>query len=296
MRFILTIVVLNIAVGAVSWGWRNTVAVVDFVQEVKFRVRGIRTERVGRLQTLVYDRCVEGKYCRCVALVHGLGDVAYTWGNTMLAAPPGTRVLAPNMPGTEGSPKPKTPGLWRIPAMAGSLKAALETQKECSSWTVAGNSLGGWTSSWLALRWPEGVSKLVLVGSAGLKDPTGLSRESAKTLAEPTVAALKDFSRRAYHKERSVPERIWPDLLARIVRRGTYEIASNIDEDDFLDGKLAALEMPVTVIWGESDRIIPPAQAARFKQQIPHAKVVIEEECGHLPQKECPDSLLRELY
>lgn len=296
MRLVFTLVSLNIVLGAATWCWRNTVAVLDFAQTVRLRAGGVRTVSLGPLESLLYDRCAEGAPCRCVALIHGLGDFAPTWGKAMLSAPEGVRVYAPNMPGTEGSPRPSRPELWRIPAMAGTLESALRSEPRCRSWTLAGNSLGGWSASWLALNWPDGVEKLVLLDSAGLKDPSGVSRESAKALAEPTIEGLKEFSRRAYHNSRSIPERIWPEALARIVRRGTYEIATNVADEDFLDGRLAALKMPVTVIWGESDRIIPPAQAERFKAEIPQAKLVLEPNCGHLPQKECPGSLLAEIY
>ena len=296
MRRVYILVALNIMVGAGAWAYDNTLTVVDTISIIKLRLQGVRTIRTGPLESLLVDNCQARVTCHCVALVHGLGDTAMTWSDTLLAAPDGFRVYAPNMPGTEGSPRPNSPDHWRVSAQAGVLQSVLSNVKGCESWTVAGNSLGGWTSSWLSLKWPQGVEKLVLVNSAGLKDSTGASRRAAEVLAQPTIASLKEFGKLAYHKERPAPERIWPDLLARILKRGTFEIASALKEDDFLDGRLGALQMPVTVLWGESDGVIPPGQAFRFKAEIPHAKIVMEKNCGHLPQKECPASLLAEIY
>ncbi|PCI40240.1 MAG: hypothetical protein COB53_01795 [Elusimicrobia bacterium] len=296
MKRVYILVVLNIIVGACTWAFNETLTVMDTVEMIKLRLHGVQTLHTETLDILVRDRCERGRPCRCVALVHGLGDNNKTWGNALLATPKGVRVYAPNMPGTEGSQRPDSPAGWKIPAQSNVLQSVLSGVEGCPSWTVAGNSLGGWTASWLALHWPEGVQKLVLVNSAGLTDSTGSSDLAAKTLASPTIESLKKFTKLAFHQERSIPERVWPDVLGRILRRGTYEIASAITQEDFLDGRLGALKMPVTILWGKSDGVIPLAQAAHFKSEIEHASVVIVENCGHLPQKECPAALIAEIY
>jgi pimeloyl-ACP methyl ester carboxylesterase len=47
------------------------------------------------------------------------------------------------------------------------------------------------------------------------------------------------------------------------------------------------------VIWGEHDKILPPAYAAEFQKLIPGARVDIVRECGHLPHNEKPEEFAR---
>ena len=178
---------------------------------------------------LAYEKngCRTGKPCRCVALIHGLGDSAMTWDKMLLdarAGRPGLRLFAPDMPGADGSAVPSDPAGWAIRAQARTLRTALESR--CPGWTVAGNSLGGWTSLWLALDWPAGVHDLVLVDSAGIEDPSGRQVESARVLADPTLPLLKEFSRRARYRDREIPERAWIAALASIKGRHTFELVA----------------------------------------------------------------------
>jgi pimeloyl-ACP methyl ester carboxylesterase len=56
-----------------------------------------------------------------------------------------------------------------------------------------------------------------------------------------------------------------------------------------LKDKLQMIDVPVLIIWGENDRIIPVKNAYRFKNDIPHAEQMILPECGHIPHQEKPD-------
>ena len=50
-----------------------------------------------------------------------------------------------------------------------------------------------------------------------------------------------------------------------------------------------AIKVPVTVIWGESDRLCVPSGAAQLAELLPHAKVTMLPGVGHTPQVEAPD-------
>jgi pimeloyl-ACP methyl ester carboxylesterase len=52
--------------------------------------------------------------------------------------------------------------------------------------------------------------------------------------------------------------------------------------------RLKALNLPTLVLWGGSDRLIPPATAQRFAADIRGAKVVVFDGLGHVPQEEDP--------
>ncbi len=53
---------------------------------------------------------------------------------------------------------------------------------------------------------------------------------------------------------------------------------------------LSTLTMPVLIVWGRHDRVIPVEVAQRFQKAIPHARYRVLENAGHLPHEECPDA------
>ncbi|MDE2143276.1 MAG: alpha/beta hydrolase [Elusimicrobia bacterium] len=206
----------------------------------------------------------------------------------------GLRLLAPDMPGSGGSQPPADAAGWAVRAQARALRPALESR--CARWTVAGNSLGGWMSLWLAMDWPSGVDGLVLLDAAGIDDPSGRQEASARVLAEPTLPLLKEFSRRARYRDREVPERAWVSALAAIKGRHTYELVHGLRRDELLDSRLSSLHAPTTIIWGDADGIIPISVGARMHRLIRGSRYEVARRCGHLPQQECPEVVARAIF
>jgi pimeloyl-ACP methyl ester carboxylesterase len=270
------------------------------LQKLALRRGGVARVQAGSLAAYEKDLCEPAKPCRCVALIHGLGDSALTWDNVLLgrggAAPPpvGYRLLAVELPGSEGSAAPSSPDGYRIPALADAVRASLEPR--CPEWTVAGNSLGGWVAAWLAVQWPQGVRRLILINAAGLADPTGVELETARVLEAPTVATLKAFMLRAYHTPRWIPERAWPSAVASIRARPAAAIVAALREEDLLDRRAREIRAPTRVLWGASDRAIPEAVGRGFARLIPGARFELLPKCGHLPQRECPAAVTAALY
>ena len=210
---------------------------------------GVHRVVAGPLLAYEKSTCRPGAPCRCVALVHGMGDSAMTWDKTMLGSdgaslpPEGTLLLAVDMPGTDRSAPAADYG---IRAQSRVLRAALETR--CPEWTVAGNSLGGWISGWLAVDWPQGVRHLVLVNAAGLTDPSDLALKAARLLADPTIPEMKAFNIKAYGKPRPVPERAWPAVIASIRARPTRAILAALKLEDVLDARLKDVKADTTIL------------------------------------------------
>jgi pimeloyl-ACP methyl ester carboxylesterase len=267
------------------------------LRRLALRRGGAQRVAAGSLLAYEMNACRPGAPCRCVALVHGMGDSAMTWDKTMLGAggatvpPEGTYLLAVDMPGTDGSAPAEDYG---IRAQARVLRAALETR--CPEWTVAGNSLGGWISGWLAVDWPQGVRRLVLVNAAGLSDPSDLALEAAKLLAEPTIPEMKVFNAKAYAKPRPVPERAWPAAVASIRARPTRAILAALRREDVLDARLKDVKADTTILWGSADGVLPAEFAERFRKGVRGSRVERVPACGHLPQQECPESVSRALF
>ena len=254
---------------------------------------GVRGVVLGPLLAYEKNGCREGAPCRCVALVHGLGDSAMTWDKILLDAvpPEGTLMLAVDLPGTDGSPSATAYG---IRAQARVLRSAL--QSRCPRWTVAGNSLGGWIAGWLAVDWPDGVERLVLVNAAGLSDLSGLGLEAVRTLSEPTAEGMKLFSARAYANPLTVPDRVWPAVASSIRARPVRAIVAALKAEDLLDARLKDIEAETVIVWGSADRVLPAEFAERFNRGLRGARLKRIPGCGHLPQQECPESVRHALF
>lgn len=281
--------------GLSAWAYFRPLDAHDLALRARLWVGGVRRAKLGELEALVRDSCGRGQECRCAALIHGLGDSAETWSEILLDAPAapfpkGVRAYAVDLPGTGGSKPPLGPEGYGVRALAGSVRASLEQARPvCSKWTVAGNSLGGWIAAWLALDWPQGVGKLVLLSSAGLNDPSGISERTARTLADPDPGNLKEFIRKASFRPGAVPERALAQLAERLRKRPTRAMVLALREEDFLESRLAGIKPRTVILWGDADGLIPPSQGEKLHAGIPASSFELVARCGHLPQKECPD-------
>lgn len=243
------------------------------------------------------DRVSKSRPCLCVAMLHGTGDQALTFKKLFEVPPEGwlqkqtyrpLRLYAVDLPGSGESPAPPNADGYGPRAQAGALKQALE--QWCPSWMLVGNSRGGWVASWLALDWPAGVERLVLLGSAGLKT----QREEASDLfSDPTsledaVAKLQEFQRRAYHAPAQHPRSFWEAAGRQWLAMPLKAQRESTRDEDFLDGRLPSIKAPTLVLWGKSDRILSAENGRRFRALIPGSIWREVADCGHLPQKECP--------
>ncbi|MDW8270309.1 MAG: alpha/beta hydrolase, partial [Anaerolineae bacterium] len=57
--------------------------------------------------------------------------------------------------------------------------------------------------------------------------------------------------------------------------------------------RLAELTLPVLVITGDDDRLVPTADSIRLAEELPQATLVVIPACGHVPQEECPEATLK---
>jgi pimeloyl-ACP methyl ester carboxylesterase len=158
---------------------------------------------------------------------------------------------------------------------------------------LAGNSMGAWIAMLYANKHPERVSRLLLIDGGALK------YEHAFTMLTPKT---REEARRAFDAVLDPasprPPAFVLDDLVRVTNRGTIArlMAAEAEIPDYiLDGKLGDFPVPVDIVWGASDRLVPLDYARRLEAQLPAARLTIIEHCGHAPQIECPGKLLQAL-
>jgi pimeloyl-ACP methyl ester carboxylesterase len=59
--------------------------------------------------------------------------------------------------------------------------------------------------------------------------------------------------------------------------------------------RLAELDLPVLVVTGDDDRIVPTSDSIQLAGDIPGAELVVFQSCGHVPQEECPEAFLEKV-
>jgi pimeloyl-ACP methyl ester carboxylesterase len=244
-------------------------------------LRPARTEThsLGPVQLTVQDR----DRTRPFLLLHGGGGVATMTGFAdLLAERTHSRVLLPTHPGFNGTPKPD--GLTTVTELAQVYVDLLE-QLDLTDVTVIGNSFGGWLAAEIALLNSPRVSGAVLIDGIGIE----VEGHPLTDVSGLTPAEIRAFS---FHDPGKAPVPPGggtgpsPDVLALISYTGPTMA------DPTLAERLGGLDLPVQVVWGESDRIADPEYGKAYAAAIPLSTFTLLPRTGHLPQVETPEELL----
>jgi pimeloyl-ACP methyl ester carboxylesterase len=162
---------------------------------------------------------------------------------------------------------------------------------------LVGTSLGGAMSMNLAAQNAERIRALVLIAPAGAAAPRTFYEELERAMSVRTVADARALTRRLFHKA-PVGMLLFASQLKRM-----YEIPPV--KAAFADARelsavppevLARLTMPVLLLWGTSERILPQDSLDYFRRHLPpHSRVEVVDGFGHVPQMERPQELLSRL-
>jgi pimeloyl-ACP methyl ester carboxylesterase len=163
---------------------------------------------------------------------------------------------------------------------------------------AVGQSLGGPVSVALAERHPDAVRGLVIMDSASQTKYVELPLTATIARAPVIGPALKqitpdsvirDEQAKAFHEGFEVPDEFVEDVKAMTFTAFTdsYEGGRDYTSARHLNDRIAATDLPVTVIFGADDRIVNPDSVEDYRG-IPGAKVVVMPGIGHTPQMERP--------
>jgi pimeloyl-ACP methyl ester carboxylesterase len=160
---------------------------------------------------------------------------------------------------------------------------------------LVGASMGGAAAIDFALTYPEAVSQLVLLDSAGfakapalakflvpplstwatnfLSSPKVRQQVSLKAYFDPSFVTADAECCAALHLQMSE----WSLALAAFTRSGGY---------GFLSDRISEIAAPTKILWGRHDRILGTKDAAKFEQTVKRSKLYWIENCGHVPHLE----------
>jgi pimeloyl-ACP methyl ester carboxylesterase len=287
-----TIVVIALLVTALAgFVHARPIAVFETWRALRLRLSGVRSSHVqAGAYRLHYLEAGSGP---ALVLVHGLGShAAQDWGRSMVLWSRRLHVYAPDLPGFGRSDRPSGAD-YGVPMQVAALRDFMQAVGLMKA-RVAGISMGGWIVARLASENPERVDRLLVVAAAGMRpDGPPIPVDVLFPRDEDGVRSLVSAVR---HNAPLPPSFVARDILAVrlreewIMRRA---VASMTEGRDWLDGTLRRADMPVLVVWGRQDRLIPVAYAARMQAEFPHARLEVLEGCGHVPMADCPEEFDR---
>ena len=242
----------------------------------------VTVDGIGAVPVTVSERG-EG---RPFLLLHGGAGPQSVDGFADLLAAQG-RVIVPVHPGFGGTPRPE--GLDSMRSLARVYTGLLD-ELGLTGVTVVGNSIGGWIAAEIALAGSPRVSGVVLVDAAGLV----LSDYPAPdffSLTMDQVAELSYYRPDAFRLDlEHMPEPVKAMMAGNRAALAVY--GGPVMADPGLLDRLPDITVPVLVVWGEADRMIPVEHGRAYAKAIPGARFLLIAEAGHLPQLETPDRLL----
>ena len=244
-------------------------------------------------------------------LIHGFSASLHTWQPWVDRLATGDqrindyRVITIDLPGH---------GLTRAPAgyqpSIENYVAAVQAFVEARGLTqfgLAGNSMGGNVAWEYALAHPEHVQALILVDAGGWPDNRPeANRETPifKLMRNPTLGPIllqldaTNLVRQGLRSAFYDPALVTDIMVSRYTRLGRApghrQILLQIQQgfrarNVATPERLAGLHMPVLIMTGDTDRLIPPEHAQQFHDAIPGSQLITFEHCGHIPQEEKPD-------
>lgn len=244
-------------------------------------------------------------------LLHGLGCDHTTWLPVISSLARRYTVIAPDLLGHGRSDKPRAD--YSVGGYANGMRDLL-TVLGIGKATVVGHSFGGGVAMQFAYQYPERTERLVLVAPGGIgRDVTPAIRamslpgfQLAMGLATmPGLLQATKLGLRSLAATRMSPVRdldevadIVQHLSDRKARSAiTHVVRAVVDWRGqvvtMADRAYLTHAMPMAVIWGTDDRVIPAKHADLARQIAPEATVEVIRNAGHFPHKDHPQRFVK---
>ena len=242
-----------------------------------------------------------GKSGPVVVLLHGIAGTSATWDAVLPALGEHHRVIVPDLLGHGQSGK--LGGDYSLGAYASAVRDLLFALDHRRA-TVVGHSLGGGVAMQFGYQFPEMLERLVLVSSGGLgRELHVMLRSAALPGAEfflPLLfkTGLPSTGTKLAGLISKIGFRAGPDLeeigrsfasLGNTEARQTFihTVRGLIDPGGQrvdASGRLyLAKELPILIVWGAHDTLIPVEHGQEAHRRAPRSKLVIFEQAGHFP-------------
>lgn len=243
-------------------------------------------------------------------LLHGLGCDRHTWDPVWDALAEHYTLLAPDLLGHGESDKPR--GDYSPGGYANGMRDLL-TVVGLDRVTAVGHSFGGAVAMQFAYQFPERTERLVLVDPGGLGPEVtaliralglpgydlvlrlatlpGLRQLNTTMLRALAASGLKDF------RDFDEVAKIFDSFKEPGKRYAVHKLVTGVidwrgQNVTMRDRAYLTEAMPLCVVWGADDRVLPVSHASIVAELAPRARVVVMEDTGHFPHKDHPEEFV----
>ena len=244
---------------------------------------------------------------QAIFLIHGSNSSLQTWEPLVALLGEKYRLISLDLYG-HGLTGPNSTGAYDADTNIAAAVRVLDAVGVDQAYWV-GNSMGGWLTWRAGLSVPERTAGLVLIDASGAQVEEKGQVYLGARLAQSWIGQmlLPEITPRFLVKsslEESVarPERLSEELVDRYweLLRFPGNRQASLDRartprqpEKWAD--VGSLEMPVLLLWGEQDKVIPVSHAKAFASAIPETKLIIYPDVGHLPMEETPEQVARDI-
>ncbi|MGQ4600601.1 alpha/beta fold hydrolase [Nocardia sp. R6R-6] len=232
-----------------------------------------------------------------LVLVHGGGAGADAWGNWAGCFPAFSmnfRTIALDMIGYGGSISNDVDFVYsqaaRISHLTGFLDA-LGLHKV----SLAGNSMGGATSLGVAMRDPDRVERLILMGSAGVYQEPSSELQTILNYQEPSFEGMRRIVQALTHDHFQPSDemvnyryKLTTDDAVMRAYNSTMGLIRDAGTLYYDESDIAAVKVPTLVVSGREDAVVPLSSAVRFHQLLDNSWLHAIPHCGHWAMIERP--------
>jgi pimeloyl-ACP methyl ester carboxylesterase len=244
-------------------------------------------------------------------LLHGLGCDHTTWEPVISSLARRYTVIAPDLLGHGRSAKPRAD--YSVGGYANGMRDLL-TVLGIDEVTVVGHSFGGGVAMQFAYQFPERTERLVLVAPGGLgREVTPAIRAITLPGFDPAMAlltlpgyrhlakaALRSLARCGLSVTRDLDEvaEIVESFKDRHARAAIRHVVSAVVDwrgqvVTMADRAYLTQAMPMCVVWGSDDQVIPASHARLAGELAPSATVEVIANAGHFPHKDHPQRFIK---
>jgi len=229
-----------------------------------------------------------------VVLLHGYGGDKDNWTRLAKHLPERLGLFSPDLPGF-GKSSRHMAAFYDVESQLRRLDLIFG-QRKLKRFHLVGNSMGGQIAAAYAATRPQKVISLILLAPAGVATPkpseVALARQKGKNIL--TVDSVEDFDRLlnlVFVVPPEIPTFIKSYLAEEAVKNRAFNEKVLVDREKRpyrLENRLADIEAPTLLIWGDTDRVLDHSGAQIFSVNIPHSDLVTMRDCGHMPMVERP--------
>lgn len=260
----------------------------DALLVARLKARGYRSESVATRHGAVHVLHARGHGLHVpLVVLHGLGAAGHLYEGVFEPMRPFVRsVLAPDLPGHGRSALPQGGADEFALAVAEAIASRIDEPA-----VLFGNSLGGSTAIRIAHLRPDIVAGLFLLAPGGA--PPAHEEELRRFLARFDLQSHGDaleFVDDLFAEPHPMRHLLAWGTRTKMGLPETRALVARIDRDAFLSPThLGNLAMPVHLVWGGADRILPPEHLGFFRTHLPaHAALEVVPHYGHTPHIDHP--------